>query len=166
MKVCCFPGTKPHDIIWRHQNSEEKANNLKNEIMSRLAEFIERKEVTHFICGITIPADFFSAELVLELKKTYPKITLECVLLFADQSAYWTKPEQKKFATIAKKAKTITILEETYAIKCHTLLTNYLVDKGDYFIGLLEGMSGYAIDTVMSAINKNKHVLIINPDHI
>ena len=38
---------------------------------------IEKENVTHFISGMAIGIDMYAAEIVLDLKKSYPGITLE-----------------------------------------------------------------------------------------
>ena len=47
---------------------------------SIVIELVEKHSVTHFISGMAIGVDMIAAEIVLELKKDYPQITLECAI--------------------------------------------------------------------------------------
>ena len=164
MKVCCFSGTKPREIIWEYENSALKFNQLKADIMSRLATPIEHDHVTQFICGITSEADLFIAEIVLELKKDYP-VTLECVLLCADQPLLWQPDERARYLSIARQADHVKALQDTYSTECHKQLNEYLVKMGDYFMVIFKGMFGYALDTIDQAYEHGKCIFIINSNH-
>ena len=53
--------------------------------------------ITHFISGMAIGFDMIAAELVLELKKDYPFITLECAIPCKEQDKLWRQEQKERY---------------------------------------------------------------------
>ncbi len=93
MKTCAFTGHRPKDL--GYPESDERCAALKEKLRSLIVKLIEEEGVTHFISGMAQGVDMYAAEIVLELKKQYPQITLECAIPYERQAAYWSESSAK-----------------------------------------------------------------------
>ena len=89
MKTCAFTGHRPKGL--GYPESDERCAALKEKLRSLIIRMIEEKGVTHFISGMAQGVDMYAAEIVLELKKHYPQITLECAIPYERQAVRWRK---------------------------------------------------------------------------
>ena len=90
MKTCAFTGHRPKGL--GYPESDGRCTALKEKLRSLIIRMIEKEGVTHFISGMAQGVDMYAAESVLELKKQYPQITLECAIPYERQAAYWSEP--------------------------------------------------------------------------
>lgn len=79
-KVCCFTGHRPQKLSFGFNEEDERCVQLKRAIMEQTEKLITQRRVTHFIVGMALGVDIYSAEIVLLLKEKYPQITLECAI--------------------------------------------------------------------------------------
>lgn len=79
-KVCCFTGHRPQKLPFGFNESDERCVLLKQKIREKVEYLIIKQGVTHFIVGMALGVDIYSAEIVLALKEKYPQITLECAI--------------------------------------------------------------------------------------
>ena len=79
-KTVCFTGHRPQTLKFLWNEECEMCKNLKMQIKNTITELIEKENAIHFISGMALGVDMICAEIVLELKKTYPQITLECAI--------------------------------------------------------------------------------------
>lgn len=78
MKSCAFTGHRPQNLPFGFREDDERCTALKETLKKQIISLITDENVTHFISGMALGVDMYAAEIVLELKKTYPGITLEC----------------------------------------------------------------------------------------
>lgn len=69
---CCFTGHRPQSLPFRFNENDERCIDLKRRLKDAIIEMITQNGVTHFISGMAIGVDMYAAEIVLELKETYP----------------------------------------------------------------------------------------------
>ena len=72
-------GTPPSEPAFPFEN-DERCIDLKRRLKDAIIEMITQNGVTHFISGMAIGVDMYAAEIVLELKETYPNISLEAAI--------------------------------------------------------------------------------------
>ncbi len=89
MKTCAFTGHRPKGL--GYPESDGRCTALKEKLRALIVKLIEEEGVTHFISGMAQGVDMYAAEIVLELKKQHPQITLECAIPYERQAAYWLK---------------------------------------------------------------------------
>ena len=77
MKSCAFTGHRPQNLPFGFREDDERCTTLKKILKEQIVSLITDESVTHFISGMALGVDMYAAEIVLELKKTYPDITLE-----------------------------------------------------------------------------------------
>ena len=78
MKTCAFTGHRPKGL--GYPESDGRCAALKEKLRSLIVKLMEEEGVTHFISGMAQGVDMYAAEIVLELKKQHPQITLECAI--------------------------------------------------------------------------------------
>ena len=78
MKTCAFTGHRPKGL--GYPESDGRCAALKEKLRSLIIRLMEEEGVTHFISGMAQGVDMYAAEIVLDLKQTYPYITLECAI--------------------------------------------------------------------------------------
>lgn len=76
--------------FWYNENSINYLK-MKNILKKSIVQLIKTYDVNHFISGMALGVDQYAAEIVLELKKQYPQITLECAIPCETQAIKWTE---------------------------------------------------------------------------
>jgi len=157
LKTACFTGHRPPKI-----NSENEAF-----IRTRLSEVIGMlvgEGCTHFISGMALGVDMLAAEIVLEMRRSNPGITLECAIPCRTQAQRWTREQRARYAAIQSRAQKVTILSESYTPWCMQFRNAYMVDASDCVIAVFDGSAGGTANTVAYAKKKNRRIVIINPE--
>lgn len=144
------------------RNSEQSVK-LKKEMKSIVIELVEKHSVTHFISGMAIGVDMIAAEIVLELKKGYPQITLECAIPCETQAVKWSEKYRNRYFSLIEQSDKETMLQTHYTPDCMMKRNAYMVDKSDYVIAVWSGSPSGTGKTVMYAKKKNKTIIQIKP---
>ena len=76
MKSCAFTGHRPQNLPFGFREDDERCAALKEILKKQIVSLITDESVTHFISGMALGVDMYAAEIVLELKKTYPALHL------------------------------------------------------------------------------------------
>lgn len=157
-KTVCFTGHRPQTLKFLWNEECEMCKNLKMQIKNTITELIEKENATHFISGMALGVDMICAEIVLELKKTYPQITLECAIPCETQAAKWTeKYRDRYFNTIIASDKE-TLLQTHYTADCMMKRNKYMVDKSDIVVAVWNGSKGGTANTVNYAKQSGKTI--------
>ena len=62
-----------------------------------IVKLIRDEGVIHFISGMAQGVDMYAAEIVLELKKQDPQITLECAIPYERQAVQWPEALRNRY---------------------------------------------------------------------
>ena len=79
-KTCAFTGHRPQSLPFGFDESDDRCDALKEELREQIINLIENEGVTHYISGMALGVDLMAAEIVLDMKKNYPDITLESAI--------------------------------------------------------------------------------------
>ena len=109
MKICAFTGHRPKGL--GYPESAGRCAALKEKLRSLIIRMIEEEGVTHFISGMAQGVDMYAAEIVLELKKHYPQITLECAIPYERQAVRWPEALRNRYFSIAERCDKETMLQ-------------------------------------------------------
>ena len=101
MKTCAFTGHRPKGL--GYPESDRRCAALKEKLRSLIIRMMEEEGVTHFISGMAQGVDMYAAEIVLELKKQYPQITLECAIPYERQAVRWPEALRNRYFSIAER---------------------------------------------------------------
>lgn len=162
-KSVCFTGHRPQAVPYLWDESSIQSVNLKKEIKAVVIDLIENNNVAHFISGMAIGVDMISAEIVLDLKKKYPYITIECAIPCKTQALKWSDKYRSRYFSIINQSDKNTVLQTQYTSDCMMKRNMYMVDKSDYVIAIWNGSPSGTGKTVMYAKNKNKTIIQIKP---
>ncbi len=161
MKTVCFTGRRPQKLPWGYDEKDERCIKLKTKLREHIATAIS-EGATHFISGMALGVDMWAAEIIIELKKSLPGLTLEAALPHRKQSAGWTSHHRSRYDTILKHCDKITCVSENYSHYCMMKRNQYMVDLSDLVIAVTDDFSGGSGKTVLYAKSKHVPVRIIN----
>ena len=162
-QTCCFTGHRPEKLPWGRDESDPRCLILKQ----RLRDVIEesyRDGMRHFICGMARGCDFYFAEAVLELRRSYPEITLEAAIPCASQSHGWRREEQLRWQRILAACDLETLVQERYDPGCMLRRNRYMVDHSALVIAVYDGSDGGTRRTLEYAIRQKVPFLDLNPE--
>lgn len=120
--------------------------------------------MTHFISGMAIGVDMYAAEIVLDLKKKYPQITLEAAIPCETQAVKWTVPLRERYYDIASRCDKETMLQRHYTPDCMHKRNHYMVDAADTVIAVWNRSPSGTGKTVQYAADQGKTIVIIDPE--
>lgn len=131
-RVCCF-------IIGADKKQVE-SNTSKAVLTEEIKRLIEKENIRHFLCGMT-PAELPAAAAVLEIKAQYPKVTLDCVLPYEEQSAHWKDAVREVYFNILADCDSVITLQTHFESKCISEHRKYILGKAQYALYLEYGES-------------------------
>lgn len=120
---------------------------------------------TYFISGMALGVDMICSEIVLNLKKKYKNIYLECAIPCLNQEKEWAHFDQRRYKKILKKADFIYVVNNSpYSTKCMHERNKYMVTKSNVVIAVWNGLPSGTSYTINLAKQQNKKVKIISLD--
>ena len=91
---------------------------------------------------MAIGFDMIAAELVLELKKKYSFITLECAIPCKEQDKLWRQEQKERYTNILSQADNVTyVSDRPYFDGCMQKRNKYMVDNSSMLIALFQWQS-------------------------
>ena len=162
MKTCAFTGHRPKDL--GYPESDGRCAALKEKVRSLIIRLMEEEGVTHFISGMAQGVDMYAAEIVLDLKQTYPYITLECAIPYERQAVRWPEALRNRYFSIAGRCDKETMLQTHYTPDCLRKRNQYMVDHADIVLVVWNGSPSGTGQTVWYARETGKPVWIIRPN--
>ena len=117
-KTCCFTGHRPQSLPFGFNENDARCAALKKALREQIIHLIEKENVTHFISGMAIGIDMYAAEIVLDLKKSYPGITLESAIPCETQPVKWSEALRERYYNIAAQCDKETMLQTHYTPDC------------------------------------------------
>lgn len=162
--ICCFTGHRPTQLPWQYNESGIRYWAFKRRFRKAIISSIE-EGYKHFISGMALGVDMIAAEIVLELKATYPDIILECALPCINQTAKWNDESIMRYQNILSLADKVTTVSDTlYFNGCMAKRNKYMIDHSNRVIAVYNGKkSGGTYQTINMAKIANKEVVIVKP---
>lgn len=161
--ICCFTGHRPKSLPWGYSNTGIRYFLFKRKLKKSIIKAIE-DGYTLFISGMALGYDMLAAELVLELKKIYPNIKLECAIPCINQCSKWSKESIMQYQNICNKADFVTNVSDTYYFNgCMAKRNKYMVDKSSRIIACYNGSAGGTQQTIRMAEDAGLNVVIVKP---
>lgn len=165
-KTCCFTGHRPQSLPFRYNENDIRCVKLKQRLYDEILRMISENNISHFISGMALGVDTYAAEIVLELKKQWMQIILECAIPCENQSEKWKERDRDRYFGIIEKCDKETLLQTQYTSDCMEKRNKYIVDHSDYVIAVWDGSPSGTGKTVRYAQAQNKPVIIINPNEL
>ena len=161
---CAFTDHRPQNLPFRFDETDGRCLRLKAELRKLIVQMIEQKNVTHFISGMALGIDTYTAEIVLDLKSQFPFITLECAIPCETQAAKWSERYRNRYFAIVERCDKETLLQTHYTPDCMKKRNRYMVEHADFVLAVWDGSPGGTGMTVNYAHFLNKVVWTLNPN--
>lgn len=165
-KTIMFTGHRSQNLPFGFDESNIKCLKLKQIIKTQLCDLIEKEEAIHFISGMAIGIDLICAEIVLELKKEYSHISLECAIPCESQPDKWNETFKQRYYYILNECDKKTVLQKEYTNDCMHKRNKYMVDNSDIVMAVWNGTKSGTGYTVEYAKKKGRKILVFNPDNL
>ena len=149
--TCCFTGH-------RHM-PKDKYEEIKESTKSEVIKLINNG-VRYFGAGGALGFDTLAAQIILELKKDYPKIKLILVLPCYNQTQKWGEKDIQIYEDIKSKCDKYVYISKEYNNECMLKRNRHLVDNSNYCICYFNKQTGGTAYTVRYA--KERQLSIIN----
>lgn len=162
MLTCMFTGHRPQSLPFRFNENDIRCKELKALLASLIREKIDNG-VTHFLSGMALGIDCYAAEIVLELRKEFPSITLEAVIPCANQSSKWSEQQVMRYNKLLEQCDSKIVLQQEYTTDCMEKRNRYMVDHSDCVIAVWNGKNSGTSITVHYATTKKLPITILHP---
>ena len=162
--TCCFTGHRPHRLPWHEDELDPRCQRFRAELDRQVAMAYDRG-YRHFISGMAQGVDMYAAEIVLELKKQHPQITLECAIPYERQAVRWPEALRNRYFSIAEHCDQETMLQTHYTQDCLWNRNRYMVDHADIVLAVCNmRLHSGSKQTVLMALRRLKPVWLVFPD--
>lgn len=159
----CFTGHRPKGLPWGYDETKESCILFKN-VMFSIIEKAIINGYTYFISGMALGIDMICAEIVLELKKKYKNVVLECAIPCINQEKQWPISAQERYKKILHKADIVHyVSKEEYLNSCMNDRNKYMVEQSDVVIAVWNGKPSGTGNTVKMAKLSGKKIKVVNP---
>ena len=150
MRACSFSG---HRVI---ENQHLKSI---SPLIMRAINYAYDNGVRTFFTGGAIGFDTVAALCVIELKESYPDISLELVLPCRDQTKSWEERDRIVYDYILSQASSVEYVTEHYTPWCMHERNRRLVNESQACIAYLKQSKGGTAYTYSYALQKNLEVI-------
>lgn len=162
--ACCFAGPQPQSLPFGLDEENADCLRLKQVLKEQTVYLIEALGVTHFIGGVDLGVGQYAAEIVLDLKRDYPEIILECVIPCENQAEKWTVAQRERYFSIVEHCDKETLLQHHYTRDCMKKRKEYMVNQSNYVLAVWNGKPGGTYNILSFARILGKPVIVIDPD--
>ena len=161
--VCCFTGHRAASLPWGYANSGIKYAFFKKKLLKSIEKAIKNGYLV-FVSGMALGFDMMAAECVLDLKKKYPNIKLECAIPCKKQYAKWSESAIEEYKNICNAADYITLISDTFYFNgCMQKRNKYMIDKSSKVIACYNGTKGGTQQTIELAEQAGLDIDILKP---
>nr|WP_042334666.1 SLOG family protein [Desulfosporosinus meridiei] len=160
--ACCLSGLSIKSFHIGFDENIAGSLRLKQVLMEQAVYLIQAMRVTHFISGVDLCVGQFFAEIVLDLKRDYPEVTLECVIPCEDQAANWTIAQRDRYFSIVERCDKETLLQHHYSKDCIRKKKEYMVKQSNYVLVVWNGKPGSSGKLLSIARTLGKIVILID----
>lgn len=160
---CCFTGNRPEKLPWGTNEKDLRCLLAQDQIYTALEDAYARG-FCHFICGMARGSDLYFAELVLQLRVKYPRVTLEAAIPYRGQCDTWAQADKSRYLHLIEQCDKVTVLQEEYTPACMQRRNQYMVDHSSLVIALYGGMPGGTRSTLLYAMRQGVETMILSPE--
>ena len=106
------------------------------------------KGVEKFYNGLAIGFDLLTAELIVELKREYPKVKLYGCVPFYGQERYYNQEDKLRYQRLLNCCEEVTVLNEEYHKGSYFQRNDYMIEKADVLFAYCKEEKGGTAYTV------------------
>ncbi len=93
---CVVAGHYPHELRGKGDENHEDSTKIKKLLRKKLKDLIE-DGTTYFYCGMELGVELWAGEILLDLKKTYPDITIHSVIASEHRADDWSDEDRERY---------------------------------------------------------------------
>lgn len=162
--TCCFAGCRQECFSnWPDGELLGKPS-LRDVLKREIERLIVDEKVTNFLSGLILGPDLTCAELVLELRKKYRHIKLECAVPYEEQAIHWTTSQREIYYNIIEACDRLVQLQTAYTTACLKRHTQYLVDRSGHVLVVWDGTwRGKTGQVMLEARKRGRHIITVDP---
>ena len=158
LRTCCFTGHRPKYLPWGEDEKGELFDSFKEKLKYQI-ELAVLCGYTHFICGMAEGIDLLCGELVVELRKSYPYITLEAAIPWPNQASNFSNRNKSRYLGLRCCAKKVTVLCNHYRKEVFQIRNQYMIDNSSLLIAVCQDMKSGAGQTIRMAQKKGVEII-------
>lgn len=161
-KVLTFTGPRPQNLFG-FDMSQPDNKKVYLWLTKKIIAYCNKYPDAHFIVGGALGVDTWAAEIVIDLKKQYPDITLEVAIPHKGHGNKWRPEARKHYEWIKSKADILTMVsDQPFTMRCMQARNEYMVDNATAIIGVYIGSSG-TTNCLKYAEKKKLPMLVLEP---
>lgn len=162
-RTCCFTGHRPEKLPWGKDETDPRCLALKRRLRDAVLSAYE-DGMRHFICGMARGCDLYFAEIVLELRRDRPDITLEAAIPWPGQSDGWERASRERWHQILAVCDLETMVQRSYDPGCLLRRNRYMVDHSSLVIAVYDGSPGGTYRTLEYAVRQKVPFVELHPE--
>ena len=140
--TCCFTGHRPQSLPWKFNEQDERCLRMKEKLRNEIIKAIKNGYTT-FISGMALGFDMICAEMVLELKKTYPFIKLIGAIPCKTQDKLWNEKDKQRYRSLLTQLDSIRCIYDDYiGPECMLERNRFMINNSSLVIALFNGTNG------------------------
>ncbi len=162
VRKCCILGCLPGHDDSGHNNQYMDYTERKVQIRSAIIGLVERTHVNYFLVSMEPGIGQSAAEVIIELKKRYPYVKLECVIPYEAIADEWPSAQREKYFTIMEGCDRETMLHTQHTGDSLVNARQHLIDRSQFIIAVGEDQSAEIQALVANAVYRHKIIYIID----
>jgi len=135
---------------------------LKSKLKERFIYMVEQLRVLHFMSGMNLGVEQCAVEALLELKKEYVSLVIECVIPYENQASGWTELQRDRYFSIMEQIDKETLLQYHYTNDCMTNRNKYMVSKSKFIIKICDNDKSIIDNSILKTNNTKKIIFNVN----
>lgn len=140
--TCAFTGHRYQKLPWGNKEKDPRCKKMKQQLKKEIIKAIE-SGYKNFICGMALGFDTIVAEMIIELKNSYPNIKLIGAIPCKQQDKYWCKKDKLKYKKLLTQLDSIRCLYDEYiGPECMLERNRYMINNSSLLIALYDGLGG------------------------
>jgi uncharacterized phage-like protein YoqJ len=162
--ACAFAGQKPSSFSFGYDEENMKCRKLKLLMSSQIMALID-KGVTTFLTGMSLGADMWGSEIVLECKRKRPDLKLIAVLPCETQADKWSVEQRERYFNLLAECDEAVYASHHYTLNCTFIRDRWLIDHANFVLATFNGnMKSNTAYIIRYAYDSRRTIITINPD--
>ena len=163
LTTCCFTGHRPQSLPWGFNEQDERCLKMKEQLKMEIIKAIENGYTT-FISGMALGFDMICAEMVLELKKTFPRIKLIGAIPCKTQDKLWKEKDKQRYRSLLTQLDSIRCIYDDYiGPECMLERNRFMINNSSLVIALFNGTNGGTKKTLDYAKECGVKTVVLEP---
>lgn len=159
---CCLIGYGPEALPFGF-NEEERCLSLKKAIKHEAERMFTEYGATYFLVKMELGIGLFAAQAILELKRDYPQIFLECVIAHEELTTKWAEPFRDRYFKILENCDKETLIQTRQTENCFLKSTSYAIERADIVVNVYDEKIGDSENIMDLSKEKGEMIVTIKP---